>query len=227
MSHPWPTLTDSYIGVVRHSVAGHVHEERRDLSEGRVGSPTPDDIGDPRRGFDGVRVLPDALNEPTGLHKPTVRVPVPFPVALDLVRPIPAVRSVNPLTVVRTSVPETPIDEHCHSLATEDDVRSAVDFGQRPCVYPVAQSHCVQRASESEFRYCVFPRQRLHPPSDLRRGSERLAAPLRHSLNVPPCEPHTSAATARLRQGCCDIGARTLPSDASTERAKQSRGSQP
>lgn len=64
-----------------------------------------------------------------------------------------------------TNVPEAPVDEDCHLLGGEDDVRSDLDAPQiQPEVLPVAEPHTVEGLAECNLRLSVRTPIGLHVP---------------------------------------------------------------
>lgn len=196
------------------------------LSAEQCRSARPEDADDPGRGLARILVLPDSLDEPSGLGEVLVGVDVPFLVALDLVGPVPTVGSVNPSPVVRATMPEASIDEDRDALPTEDDVCSATELGDRANVHPVAEARRMECSTDEHLGLGVFPWQRLHPTSDLGRRSERFSPSLRHAANVSPYDQAILGCGHRgtICSRSCPIGTRLSQSDVPIELFKHDRG---
>jgi hypothetical protein len=85
------------------------------------------DRTDPPSSFHCVLVLPNTDGNPTSGSKESVCLSITLSIALDLRRPERAVHPVVALTMNRTTVPKTTIDEHGDTLSGEQDVRGAID----------------------------------------------------------------------------------------------------
>lgn len=113
----------------------------------------------------GGNVLPDAHRRPSSPPELFVCVPVPLPVPLDLLRPVPGVGSVSPIAMLRTTVPEAAVDEHCHLHSRKDDVRLPTEAGQWAPVHEVAESPSVELSAQRQLWPGVLPGQAAHLPS--------------------------------------------------------------
>ncbi len=110
----------------------------------------------------GGNVLPDAHRRPSSPPELLVCVPVPLHVPLDLLRPVPGVGAVSTNAMLRTTVPEAAVDEHCHLYSREDDVRLPTEARQWAPVHEVAEPPSVELSAQRQLWSGVLPGQAAH-----------------------------------------------------------------
>jgi hypothetical protein len=79
--------------------------------------------------------------------------------------------------VFRAAVPEAPIDEYAHLLATENHVGFAAEPGDRRFLFPKPQPSHVQATANLHFDGGFAVRIRLHYPANQRGTGLRRARP--------------------------------------------------
>jgi hypothetical protein len=121
--------------------------------------------GDPDGRLDHVLVLPHPHGQPTLLPQPPVGVSIALAVSLELVPPPVRVRS-REGGVLRTQVPEAPVDEDGDLRGTEDDVGPSAHAREDRPLDAVAQPGCVQGTAQRDLRARVPPPLLLHPAAD-------------------------------------------------------------
>src|SRR5262245_493933 len=78
----------------------------------------------------GIRMLPESKDGPSGRSEAHVRIPVPTSIRFNLFAPPNRVRP-WPRAVLRTSMPEAPIDEYRDLRSNEGDIRATTRSRQR------------------------------------------------------------------------------------------------
>lgn len=150
-------------------------------------------------------MFPETYHAPAGGLQCCIRCLVPFNVPAELWRPIPFVTGRLP-SVLRTDMPEAPINEDRDPTRSEDDVRSNTDAAREveAEILPVPVASSVQRTTERNLRLGVRTAVRLHVPgaslgSWLRVGprSPRLRSPIAAVFTG-----HAAATTRSVRPQC-------------------------
>ncbi len=144
------------------------------------------------RGRPGILVLPHPQDLPTGQLEDGVGVSVSRHVARQLVAP-PRCVALRPGRVLRTCVPEAPIDEHCQAHSRKGDV----DGASRPAGY--SESDPIAKALAMEARRSITSGVRAtcalatHPTTHCRtRGFGRPAGSRRvRGSSLRSCPPPT------------------------------------
>ena len=108
-------------------------------------------VGYPLGGVTCGLVFPHAEGNPTLFHEACIRVSIAIPVALNLHRPEPAIGLFQISHMVRTTVPEAPVDEDGNLDAGEPDVGLSTEAGYRSTMDEIAKSSVVKFSSKCEF----------------------------------------------------------------------------
>ena len=141
------------------------------------------DLRDPMRRRPRVFVLPNPDHAPADSPQPAVGVAVASLVVRELALPVLRIRHCS-CCVLRTTVPETSIHEHCDSSRSEHDVRSSTYTRDDRTVEAVTQAKPMKLASKGEFWIGVSLPHALHASAGIcrrgRRDAPTFLAPLAH-----------------------------------------------
>lgn len=137
-------------------------------------------------------MLPDTGYDPAHLPKPSISVAVPFCIAQDL-GPPPLGVGLWPRGVMWASVPEASVNEHCESVAREDDVASSPQPWQR-VIDTVPMTSPVESLTQGKLTGGVAPLRSTHPRPRFRVRRWRRRPSLPHTRKSKwtcsdACEP--------------------------------------
>ncbi len=112
-----------------------------------------------------VLVLPAADDGPASGAEPLIGVSIPLLIALDFLRPVPAVGSMNAPAVLGAAVPEASVDEDGDPWPREHDVGLPPEMRLGATVDEVAQAETVKGPTQGKLRSGVTAALVAHAPS--------------------------------------------------------------
>lgn len=131
------------------------------------------------------RVLPDTYGDPPAGLQRCVRPPIAGDIAFQLGCPVPLVSRWLP-TMLRTCVPEAPVDEYRNSPTREDDVWTDPDTRQiEPKIFSESVSERMEGCTKANLRRSVYALDRGHVSRSTRR--RRSGTTARRSLLHSAC----------------------------------------
>lgn len=120
-----------------------------------------------------VLVLPDAHDMPARFGEPPVGIYVSRPVPGDLVRPVPLVHGRDMGTVLRTPVPEAPVNKDSYAAGTEHDVDLPSSPSDDRTMQSIPQASSMKFSPQCQLRGSIDGALLLHPSAYGRRRCKR------------------------------------------------------